>query len=332
MNPVSGVCRLREADEGLTARVYAASHAQWGAGLSATAYRDMWRELAELPWARSRFRLLVWTDGDRRVLSSVKVYRPRVRIDRSRGDACGIGAVFTPPAHRRRGYAKAMLRRVLADAAARGDSIALLFSDISPELYESLGFRSLPAEEAVGTLRRAEACAPPELRLRPLVDDDLPEVQAAHAATAERRTFAVERDLEHWRFLLARSEAYARRLGGPGAGRSFQVAESNRGFVGYVIGVESGATWELREVGAAGGEASLAADIARAAARQARRAGMRAVRGWFPRPFGERLPEWDLRFEPRGHARPMILPLRAGAEVQEAVSTGRIFIPYLDQF
>ncbi len=330
--PPPGACELREAGPELAARVYEASHALWGAGLSESAYRGMWLELAALPWARKRFRLLVWTDDGRRVLSSVKVYRPRVRIGSSRGDACGIGAVFTPIAHRGNGHARAMLERVLAEAGARGDRIALLFSDIAPALYESLGFHTLEAEEAVGSLRRSGDRSGASLRLRPVRDADLPEVRAAHAAAARRRAFAVERDAEHWRFLLARSEAYFRRLDGTDAARRFRVAEVDGRFVGYLAAIESRDGWDLREVGAAGDDPDLLAAVARAGARDARAAGLLTVRGWFPRDWRELLPEWRLRFRPRAHAVPMIRPLATDPALVRTVTAQGVFIPYLDQF
>jgi ribosomal protein S18 acetylase RimI-like enzyme len=292
----------------------------------------MWLELAALPWAKSRFRLLVWSDDGRRVLSSVKVYRPKVRIGSSWGEACGIGAVFTPPAHRGRGYARAMLERLLAEAEERGDSIALLFSDIAPPLYESLGFRALEAEESVGTLRKTREPAGPSLRLRPLRDADLPRVRAAHAAATRRRPFAVERDPEHWRFLLARSEAYFRRLDGTDTARRFRIAEANGVFAGYVVAVEAEDVWDLREVGAAGDDPATLVSVARAGARDAVAAGMRTVRGWFPREWHDLLPEGRLRFRPRSHARPMIRPIAADDALVRSVAAEGAFIPYLDQF
>lgn len=330
--PPPEACELREAGPELAARVYAASHGLWGAGLSESAYRGMWLELAALPWARKRFRLLVWTDDGRRVLSSVKIYRPRVRIGSARGDACGIGAVFTPAAHRGRGHARAMLERLLAEAGERGDWIALLFSDIAPPLYESLGFQALEAEESVGTLRRSRERGETSLRLRPLRDSDLPDVRAAHAAAAGRRRFAVERDPEHWRFLLARSEAYFHRLDGTGTARRFRVAEANGAFAGYLVAVETDDVWDLREVGAAGDDAAILAAVARAGARDARDAGMRTVRGWFPREWRDLLPEWGLRVRPRSHALPMMRPLAADEALVRSVATEAAFIPYLDQF
>jgi hypothetical protein len=59
--------------------------------------------------------------------------------------AVGIGAVFTPPEQRGRGYASAMLAMVLDEARAAGNDLAYLFSDIHPAFYAQLGFIELPS-------------------------------------------------------------------------------------------------------------------------------------------------------------------------------------------
>lgn len=332
MSPDPGACTLRVATPDLEDKVYAASHSLWGAGLAAIDYRDMWRELAGLPWARARFQVLVWTDDGRRVVSSLKVYHPKVRIGGSRGSACGIGAVFTPREHRGRGHARAMLRRVLENAAAGGEALGLLFSDIDPGLYESLGFRCVEAEEAVGTLRREARAERSSIRLRPLRADDLQAVKEAHDATSASRPFAVERDLDHWRFLIARSEAYFRRLDGSESGRRFQIAERAGEFAGYLVALSGDSGWEVREVGAIGGDPSLLASVARAGALQAREEGMRNVRGWLPREWRSLVPEWRLRFERRNHAVPMVRPLAMSGDTLDTFVPPSTFLPYLDQF
>jgi predicted GNAT family acetyltransferase len=56
-----------------------------------------------------------------------------------------IGPVYTPPEHRRRGYASAAVAAVCADALARGARQCLLFTDLanptSNKIYAAVGFR-----------------------------------------------------------------------------------------------------------------------------------------------------------------------------------------------
>ena len=146
--------RLAVADTDQINAIYRESFPLWGAGLSFENYLAFWEDLAATAWAKSALRYLVWTDLGEVVLSSLKLYRPRLRLLGETGTACGIGAVFTPHAHRREGHATAMLAALVAEARERGDIAALLFSDVGTAIYEALGFRALPSEEAWGKLPR----------------------------------------------------------------------------------------------------------------------------------------------------------------------------------
>src|SRR5258708_1627295 len=100
----------------------------------------MWQEMAEARWARSWYSWRALVDDDGRVLSSLKLYRPAMRLGAVEGRAAAIGAVFTPRGLRRRGHAAALIRATVAQAESNGDSAALLFTDIGTEYYRAFGF------------------------------------------------------------------------------------------------------------------------------------------------------------------------------------------------
>jgi len=56
-----------------------------------------------------------------------------------------IGPVYTPPEHRRRGYASAAVAAASRQALARGASRCMLFTDLanptSNKIYAAVGFR-----------------------------------------------------------------------------------------------------------------------------------------------------------------------------------------------
>lgn len=81
------------------------SHALWGAGLSVPDYVGMWEEMADSRWARSWYSWRALVDDHGRILASLKLYRPTLRLGEATGRAAAIGAVFTPRALRRRGHA-----------------------------------------------------------------------------------------------------------------------------------------------------------------------------------------------------------------------------------
>ena len=135
----------------------------WGGGLNPDRFVAFQRRLADSQEAGQRYRLFGLFDGDR-LLSAMKAYDLRGSHAGEPLHIFGIGAVYTPPALRRRGHARRMLELALAEQCSRGYDAAVLFSDIGGAYYERLGFRALESEECT-----AEA-------------DDLPRGGTAHPA------------------------------------------------------------------------------------------------------------------------------------------------------
>lgn len=291
----------------------------------------MWLELLETPWAKRRFRYLVWVEDDGTVLSSLKLYRPVVRLLGRTGPAAMIGAVFTPRILRGKGHAAELIRAVLVEAREEGGTLAMLFTDIGVPYYAALGFRELPADEAAGRLDRSVP-PPPGWELRPMTAGDLAAVIRAHDDDCADRPVAVLRDREHWEFLLSRAAAYFARLDGSGLTRRYRVALYRGRFAGYLISLDGEGAWAVREAGAPGADVGALSAILRLGAEEARRAGLRKVHGWFPGGAAEWIPEWHLEYSSRRTAIPMLLPLDDAASLSPLDAPGASFVPYLDQF
>src|SRR5262245_56533482 len=103
----------------------------------------MWDELARTAWGRRWFSWRAFVDDDGQVLSSLKLYRPKLRLAGRVSRTAAIGAVYTPRHHRKRGHAASLILAVLEEAEARGDHPGFLFTDIGVEYYAALGFRPL---------------------------------------------------------------------------------------------------------------------------------------------------------------------------------------------
>jgi GNAT acetyltransferase-like protein len=309
------------------------SYALWGAGLTLADYVGMWEELAETAWGRRWFSWRAWVDDDGGVLSSLKLYRPLVRFGERASRAAAIGAVFTPRRERRQGHAASLILAVLEEAEGRGDHPGFLFTDIGVEYYAALGFRALACEDLLGTLPTPHARARSTgLRFRAAEIRDLDEMAQAHERTLAGRVVAVVRDREQWEFLLTRAATFFRRLDGSGIERRFVVATDRGRPVGYVVAVEGGGEWNLREAAAYDGSNETLERILRGAAAEARTAGSTSIWGWMPRAWGEMIPEWRLKSQPRLRAIPMMRPL-GGAVLPDGLdAVDRTLIPYLDQF
>ncbi|ANM29564.1 hypothetical protein ABI59_08190 [Acidobacteria bacterium Mor1] len=312
-------------------RIYAESHALWGGGLKPAEYREFWSELASTPWAERNVRYFVWLGDEGELLSSLKLYHPRIVIDGTAGRASIVGAVFTPRKHRRAGHARELISAVLDHSRDEGDVVALLFSDIGTRYYADFGFRSLPSTEVWGRLTGSPP-GPGNWSSDEMRAEHLPDVRAAHEAWCARQPLAIERSAEHWQFLFVRTAGFFRRLGDRRLRHRATVVLEDGRFVGYLIAVEGHGEWSVREVGAVGGDPGKIEGVLRHGAAIARAEGLRKFYGWIEDPVIERMGGWTLRRTTRRRAQPMILGLDEKLDVEPLLAGGRVFFPYQDQF
>jgi GNAT superfamily N-acetyltransferase len=312
--------------------IYRESHALWGAGLHLRDYTALWNEISNLPWAARHARFHAWQADDGQVLSSMKLYRPLIRVAGETARASVLGAIFTPLARRRNGHASQMVRHVIQCCRQRGDRLCLLFSDIGPAFYTELGFHALPAQEHWGRIPRNREAARPSLTMQPLSESEIGSVRQAHNDSCSRRPLALVRDEEHWEFLLARTAGFFRRLRDRMIGSRFSVVKRDGRFAGYLITVEGRGEWNLREVGAVGGDPETMVAILDLGAQRARGEGLRRFYGWLPPELPHRLENWEIRSQSRRRALPMVLPLSGSIRPELLQDPETAFIPYQDQF
>ena len=182
----------------------------WGGGLSEDRFQIFQRRLADAPEAKERYRLLGWFRNGT-LTSGMKAYDLRGSCAGRPLRLLGVGAVFTPPALRRRGHAADMLRAVMAEYRGRGADAAVLFSDIGTGYYERLGFRVLESREC-----NVEAAGLPRAGggVRPALAGDEPLMTRLFAAAhGQRRGLALARDGWTLRFQLRRLRELARARG-----------------------------------------------------------------------------------------------------------------------
>ncbi|MFN3430820.1 MAG: GNAT family N-acetyltransferase [Candidatus Sericytochromatia bacterium] len=188
---------VREATPAETAEVLAHTRPLWGGGHDLATYARRTDALLETPWGRGHYRFVVGLDATGAIVTACKRYRLALRLNGEPVRAVGFGAVFTPESHRARGHAAALLRAVMAEEAARGAHVALLYSDIGPAYYERLGFRAIRCE--VG---EAPASGGARSGFVPLGDRDPASLLTWHRAPDARLSF--EPSADYWAFKLAR--------------------------------------------------------------------------------------------------------------------------------
>jgi predicted N-acetyltransferase YhbS len=218
----------------------------WSEGLSRPAYSRWNRALMETSWGRARMHRIALLRGDD-VVASAKRYDFDARLDGAPVQVLGIGAVFTPPEHRGRGHARALIRHLLEDAAGRGCGLALLFSEIGPAFYESFGFRVIPREYL--TLEPIVKPGAPAVLVRSAERADLPAVAGIAAASAHGAAFSLDRSPDSIVFNIARRRLLAG-LGPAGLRQvEFFVTEEGHRAVAYVLLTRGPAGVFLEECG-----------------------------------------------------------------------------------
>jgi predicted N-acetyltransferase YhbS len=271
------------AEDEILERILDATFEIWNEGLSRRAYGQWNRAQQRTPWARHRLQRVAALDDGGRVLTTAKQYRFDVRLGDREGWMCGIGAVFTPPEQRGRGYASALIEHLVARAQRDGALLASLFSEIGAGFYERLGFASLPLDEVTIMVDRKGGS--PAMLVRAGDERDLEAVAAMHAVRSASAPFTLRRDSALVHYSLAKKRLLAG-LGPLGLRQlEFFVAEEGASAVAYVVLNQNANGWTLEEAGdrdPAG--ARLGAMLQVLLAREPTHR-VPLIRAWWPRAF-----------------------------------------------
>ncbi len=256
--------------------------ALWAGERSFDRYVDHTIEIAESGYGRRHYRTVGLYDGQR-IVASFKRYERTIVFEGERLSAVGIGAVYTPPAYRGRGFASAMLAMALDGARTDGASVAYLFSDIRREFYRDLGFVDLPSRSMS---LRSDGLAGTRVEVSRLDDRDWTGVARCFELNERHRAWSFARTPLVWTWIRLRMRQGSEH---PGAVETNLVVRRGRAIAAYVLGARSPArdAYVLDEVGFADAHAAaLVPALLRSAAGDLRR-----VTGWLPPPFArETLP------------------------------------------
>ncbi len=278
------------------------TYALWGAKRTFERYVDDFREMATSTYAKRRdFTIGIYEDGE--LAASCKTYDRELRWNHTSLRAVGIGAVFTPPPYRGRGYATAMLGALLDAEREAGRDVAFLFSDIHPEFYARLGFIALPSR--LITLRAA-SLGDERVTAAPLETRDWPAIRRCFESLDLAQTWSLRRTPLVWDWMRRRWNAPVPE----GAQAVHLVVRRGRGIAAYALGrrVPKHDHFAIDDFGFDGDDGRAAiGPLLRAAAGDLRR-----VSGWLPPPIARAaLPAGSSRA--RKEAIFMVAPLSATA-------------------
>src|SRR5262245_44746310 len=181
---------LITADARLLEQILDGTHLIWSEGLGRDDYGRWNRAQMATDWGRDHLRRVALVE-DGRLLASAKRYDFTARLQGRAVPVLGVGAVFTPPDMRGRGHARMLIHAMHDDARARGCAMALLFSEIGPAFYESMGYRIVHTRTVDIEITRG-AGAPATL-VRSGESRDLPEIASMVANRSAGASFALER-------------------------------------------------------------------------------------------------------------------------------------------
>jgi predicted N-acetyltransferase YhbS len=220
----------------------------WGEGLERDAYGKYNRAQLATPWGAAHLRRVALVEGGR-LLATAKRYDFQTLIDRQPVRTLGLGAVFTPEAHRGHGYSRELLRRLLESSAGEGFGLSLLFSEIDPRYYEHLGFRSLPTTQVTLSVEPLRGSGTPAIGMRSGDFGDLASIVEMNRAQREPFRFALAREAEYCRHAIIRKRLLAA-CGKPGHRNvEFFVVEEGGRAAAYVVLLEVGEFMMITECG-----------------------------------------------------------------------------------
>lgn len=221
----------------------------WHEGLSRTAYGSYYAAQLKTPWGRTHLKRFALVDGDV-VLSSAKQYELCAIFDSRAVRVIGIGAVFTPAAHRGCGHARRLMEHLLDRAVSDGFALALLFSEIGTEYYRRLGFETIAGSDLALRVLESVHRGAPAMLVRAGDDRDLPAIAEMNSQRAESFRFHLERDRDLIHYAIAKKRVLAGLSPADARQLLFFVAEEGASAVAYVVvSVRGQGEWVLEECG-----------------------------------------------------------------------------------
>jgi predicted N-acetyltransferase YhbS len=243
------MAEIAPAEGPILSAILDASYDIWCEGLSRVAYERYYAAQLRTAWGGAHLTRWGLVDGAD-VLASAKLYDFHAILDGDRIRVLGLGAVFTQPAHRRRGAARQLIERLLHRGEDDGVDLALLFSEIGPDYYARLGFARIPRTQATLEVTTSDRRGAPAIMVRSGDDRDLRDIAAINAGGAGSVRFHLDRDRDLIQYAIAKKRLVAGLSPTGTRAVQFLVAEEGASAAAYVvITVDPRGAWMLEECG-----------------------------------------------------------------------------------
>ena len=264
-------------------RVLEAAHAISPEGLSREAYAKFAAAQMKTAWGRDHRRRFALVDGAD-VLASATHYELAGVLDKRPVRVCGIGEVFTLPAHGTSGLARELVDQLLDKASRDGAMIALLFSGMSPE-HRPAGFEVFSMTEPELKVTESARRGAPMTLIRGGEERDLAAIVAMGQIRADPFRFHLDRDVDFVQYAITKKRLLAG-LGQPGTRQlHFFIAEEGITAAASVVVSIVGGTWTIEECGDRDPSGARVGAILQALIAREPVERRPTIRAWLPRGF-----------------------------------------------
>jgi GNAT superfamily N-acetyltransferase len=270
-------------------RVLDLTHPIWHDGLDRHAYGRWGAAQKKTAWGLRYRRSFALVEGPD-LLASAEQYDLAGRLDGRAVRICGIGSVFSDPAHPGRGHARSLVEALLDRAARAGAKMALLFPRPGLDDDARHGFDAIPVTDATIHVAASSRHGAPMTMVRGGEERDLAAIVAmgrvrADAFRLHGGRFHLDRDSGLVQYAITRKRLLAGLAPAGARQMDFFIAEEGITAAAYVVVSIAGNEWTLEECGdrdpsGARVGALLQALIAREPVERRPR-----IRGWLPPRF-----------------------------------------------
>ena len=264
-------------------RVLDAAHATSSAGLSRHAYSQFDAARLRTAWGRGHQRRFALAEGGD-VLASAMQYDLAAVLDRQPVCVCGLAQIVPEPALAAGGPARALVDRLLEQAAHDGAVLALLFSD-TPDEQHLAGFDLVPMTDVEIVVAKPSRRGAPMTLIRGGEERDLPAIVAMGRIRADPFRFHLDRDVDFVQYAITKKRLLAG-LGAAGARElHFFIAEEGITAAAYVVVSIVGGTWTVEECGDRDPSGARVGAILQALIAREPVERRPTIRAWLPRGF-----------------------------------------------
>lgn len=261
-----------------------ATYPIWHDGLDRHAYGRLYAAQMKTAWGRRYQRRFALVEGVE-LLASAEQYDLAGRFDGRAVRICGIGSLFTDPAHSGLGHAPVLLETLLNQAARTGAEMALLFSQTGLEDDARNGFEAIRLTEVTLQVLESSRHGAPMTMVRGGEERDLAAIVAMGRMRADPFRFHLDRDIDLVQYAITKKRLLAG-LGSVDARQlHFFIAEEGITAAAYVVVSVAGDMWTLEECGDRDSSGARVGALLQALIAREPVERRPTIRGWLPPRF-----------------------------------------------